>query len=269
MTGVLQSIAGKAVLVTGAGSGLGAATARLLASHGATVTVVDVDTTHGAGVAREINGFFALADVTSEADVRAAIAVAEQSVDGGPLFAAVNCAGICPAAKLLGKRGPHPLETFQKTIHVNLVGTFNVCRLAAESMNKHPMPADEPRDAVEMQPAAEDRGVIINTASVAAYEGQIGQAAYAASKGGIVSLTLPLSRELSAQRIRVNAICPGVMETPLLPASLGEQLGRTVPYPHRLGRPEEFASLVHFLMTNRYMNGASVRLDGSVRLTAK
>lgn len=254
----VQSIAGRPILVTGAASGLGAATARLLAAQGAKVTLLDRNAAQGEAVAREIDGRFIATDVCSEAEVQAAIAAAEEFA-GAPLFGAVNCAGICPAAKVVGKKGPHSLDTFSKAVQVNLVGTFNVCRLAAAAMQKN---------AAQLG-ADEDRGVLVNTASVAAYEGQIGQAAYAASKGGIVSLTLPLARELAGHQIRVNTICPGIMETPLLPPELGAALGATVPYPSRLGKPEEFAHLVHFLFSNRYMNGECVRLDGATRMAAK
>ncbi|KAG5503546.1 hypothetical protein JKF63_05686 [Porcisia hertigi] len=254
----VQSITGRLILVTGGASGLGAATARFLAQQGANVTLLDQDAKRGEQVAREINGRFVAADVCSETEVQAAIRIAEEFA-GSPLFGAVNCAGICPAAKVVGKKGAHPLDLFSKTLQVNLTGTFNVCRLAAEAMQKNTAPIGDD----------EDRGVIVNTASVAAYEGQIGQAAYAASKGGIVSLTLPLARELAVKRIRVNTICPGIMETPLLPPDLRAALGATVPYPSRLGKPDEFAHLVVFLLSNRYMNGECVRLDGATRMTAK
>ncbi|CAJ1025979.1 NAD dependent epimerase/dehydratase family/short chain dehydrogenase/KR domain/Enoyl-(Acyl carrier protein) reductase, putative [Leishmania lindenbergi] len=254
----IQSIAGCPILVTGAASGLGAATARFLAQNGAKVTLVDRNAEQGEQVAKEINGKFVATDVCSETEVQAAIKAAEE-FSRKPLFGAVNCAGICPAAKVVGKKGAHSLDLFSKAVHVNLIGTFNVCRLAAEAMQKNTAQIG----------ADEDRGVIVNTASVAAYEGQIGQAAYAASKGGIVSMTLPLARELAGQRIRVNTICPGIMETPLLPHDLGAALGATVPYPSRLGRPEEFAHLVFFLFSNRYMNGECVRLDGATRMAAK
>ncbi|KAG5478098.1 hypothetical protein LSCM4_05498 [Leishmania orientalis] len=254
----IQSIVGRAILVTGAASGLGAATARYLAQNGAKVTLLDRNAEQGEQVAKEINGRFVVTDVCNETEVQAAIKAAEEFA-GKPLFGAVNCAGICPAAKVVGKKGTHSLELFSKTVHANLIGTFNVCRLAAEAMQKNTAPIG----------AEEDRGVIVNTASVAAYEGQIGQAAYAASKGGVVSLTLPLAREFAGQRIRVNTICPGIMETPLLPPDLGAALGATVPYPPRLGKPEEFAHLVLFLFSNRYMNGECVRLDGATRMAAK
>lgn len=254
----IQSITGRPILVTGAASGLGAATARFLAQMGAKVTLLDRNAAQGEQVSKEINGKFVATDVCSETEVQAAIKAAEEFA-GKPLFGVVNCAGICPAAKVVGKKGVHSLDLFSKAVQVNLIGTFNVCRLAAEAMQ---------RNAAQIG-ADEDRGVMVNTASVAAYEGQIGQAAYAASKGGIVSLTLPLAREFAGQRIRVNTICPGIMETPLLPPDLGAALGATVPYPPRLGKPEEFAHLVFFLFSNRYMNGECIRLDGATRMAAK
>ncbi|KPA79309.1 putative mitochondrial 3-oxoacyl-(acyl-carrier protein) reductase [Leptomonas pyrrhocoris] len=254
----IQSITGRPIIVTGGSSGLGAATARFLAQQGAKVTLLDRNAEEGEKVAKEIGGHFVATDVCSEADVQRAIAAA-QDVCGKPLFGAVNCAGICPAAKVVGKKGCHPLDLFNRTLQVNLLGTFNVCRLAAEAMQKN-------TEALE---AEADRGVIVNTASVAAYEGQVGQAAYAASKGGIVSLTLPLAREFASHRIRVNTICPGIMQTPLLPPAVGDALGATVPYPSRLGNPDEFAHLVYFLFSNRYMNGECIRLDGATRMAAK
>jgi NAD(P)-dependent dehydrogenase (short-subunit alcohol dehydrogenase family) len=254
----IQSVAGRPIIVTGGASGLGAATARFLAQHAAKVTLLDRNAEGGERVAKEIHGNFITADVCSEADVQRAIAAA-QDFAGKPLFGAVNCAGICPAARVVRKKGCHSLDLFHKTLQVNLLGTFNVCRLAAEAMQK----------GTEEVEAETDRGVIVNTASVAAYEGQIGQAAYAASKGGIVSLTLPLAREFAAQRIRVNTICPGIMQTPLLPPAVGEALSATVPYPSRLGSPDEFAYTVYFLFTNRYMNGECIRLDGATRMAAR
>ncbi|KPI84365.1 putative 3-oxoacyl-(acyl-carrier protein) reductase [Leptomonas seymouri] len=254
----IQQITGCPIIVTGAASGLGAATARFLAQQGAKVTLLDRNAAEGEKIAKEVGGTFVATDVCSETDVQRAISKA-QDVAGRPLFGAVNCAGICPAAKVVGKKGCHSLDLFSKTLQVNLLGTFNVCRLAAEAMQKN---------TAELGPEM-DRGVIVNTASVAAYEGQVGQAAYAASKGGIVSLTLPLAREFASQRIRINTICPGIMETPLLPPAVGTALGATVPYPSRLGSPEEFAHLVYFILSNRYMNGECIRLDGAVRMAAK
>lgn len=254
----IQSIAGRPIIVTGAASGLGAATARFLAQQGAKVTLLDRNAEEGEKMAKAINGAFVSTDVCSEADVQRAIAAA-QDFAGQPLFGAVNCAGICPAAKVVGKKGCHSLEVFNKTLQVNLLGTFNVCRLAAEAMQKN---------TAALAPET-DRGVIVNTASVAAYEGQVGQAAYAASKGGIVSLTLPLAREFAAHQIRINTICPGIMQTPLLPPAVGDALGATVPYPSRLGSPDEFAYAVYYLFSNRYMNGECMRLDGATRMAAK
>lgn len=256
----LQSIANKSILITGGASGLGEATARYLTEQGAKVTIIDMNAEKGKEIAAEIKGQYVQANVADEADVMKAIAAAHSA--HGPLFGAVNCAGIAPAAKILGKKGPHPLDTYAKAIQVNLIGTFNVSRLAAEAMAKNK----------ENIPATEDCGVIINTASVAAYDGQIGQTAYASSKGGVVALTLPMARELAEHRIRVNTICPGIIRTPMLaglPQPAQDSLGRSVPYPPRLGEPSEYAALVHFLMMHRYMNGESIRMDGSLRMAPK
>ncbi|ORC88852.1 putative mitochondrial 3-oxoacyl-(acyl-carrier protein) reductase [Trypanosoma theileri] len=259
------SLLGRSVLVTGGGSGLGAATARVLAAHGARVTVVDAQQepanekrgtaeTSEKGVVMRVR-----ADVTQETEVVAAIRAATDAF--GPLFGVVNCAGISPPARVVGKNGACPLEKFERVIKVNLIGTFNVCRLAAEEMIKNNVAETE------------DRGVIVNTASIAAYDGQIGQVAYAASKGGIVSMTLPLARDLASHRIRVNTICPGVMATPMvlekMSSAVRESLEMTVPYPRRLGDPSEFAALVHHIMVNRYINGECIRLDGGLRMQPK
>lgn len=250
---VLKSVAGKSFLVTGAASGLGEATARFLAEQGAKVTVLDMDAQKGAAVAEAIKGAFVQTNVADEASVKNAIQQAVQAHGG--LHGAVNCAGIAPPSKILGKKGVHSLDLFAKVINVNLIGTFNVCRLAAEVMAAN---TDEG-----------DKGVIINTASIAAFDGQIGQAAYTASKGGVVAMTLPLARELAAHRIRVNTICPGIMGTPMLaglPQAAQDSLGKSVPYPQRLGNPFEYAATVHFIATNGYLNGECIRLDGALRM---
>jgi NAD(P)-dependent dehydrogenase (short-subunit alcohol dehydrogenase family) len=255
-----MKIAGRTFLVTGGASGLGGATSRLLASAEANVVVVDVNAEGGERMARELGGkaHFVRTDVTSEADVQKAVTAARERFGG--LHGAVNAAGIGTAEKVLGKAGPHPLEAFERTIRINLVGTFNVIRLAAAAMA-----AGEPTETGE-------RGVIVNTASVAAFDGQIGQAAYSASKGGIVALTLPVARELARSGIRVMTIAPGIFDTPLLaglpePARLS--LGQQVPFPSRLGRPEEYAALVRHIVENEMLNGEVIRLDGALRMAAK
>lgn len=252
---ILRPIAGRCVMITGGASGLGEATARFLAEQGAKVGIIDMDEEKGQLVAASINGTFVKADVTSEESVRAGIQAITSAQ--GNLFAAINCAGIAPPAKVLGKKGVHPLDQFAKVININLIGSFNVARLAAEQMSKN--------ESADL----EDRGVIINTASVAAFDGQIGQAAYAASKGGIVSMCLPMARELAAHRIRVNTVAPGIMMTPMLaglPKAAQDSLSKSVPHPARLGNPAEYAALVHHMIINQYMNGEVVRLDGSLRM---
>jgi NAD(P)-dependent dehydrogenase (short-subunit alcohol dehydrogenase family) len=246
-------------VVTGGASGLGAATARMLVAQGAQVVLADVNTQAGQALAAELGAAarFVLTDVTDEASARHTFDVAQSL---GPLRGLVNCAGIAPAEKVVGKQGAHKLETFSRTIQINLIGSFNMLRLAAERM-------------VASEPApCGDRGIIINTASVAAYEGQLGQAAYAASKGGIVAMTLPVARELARSGIRVLTIAPGIMETPMLlgmPAEVQDALGKMVPYPSRLGRPAEYAALAEHLIRNQYLNGEVIRLDGAIRLAAK
>jgi NAD(P)-dependent dehydrogenase (short-subunit alcohol dehydrogenase family) len=255
-----MKIAGSTFLVTGGASGLGGATSRMLAAAGGNVVVLDVNAEGGETMARELGarGLFVRTDVTSEADVQKAVAAARERFSG--LHGAVNAAGIGTAEKVLGKAGPHPLEAFERTIRINLVGTFNVIRLAAAAMA-----AGEPAETGE-------RGVIVNTASVAAFDGQIGQAAYAASKGGIVALTLPVARELARSGIRVMTIAPGIFDTPLLaglpePARLS--LGQQVPFPSRLGRPDEYAALVRHIVENEMLNGEVIRLDGALRMAPK
>lgn len=244
-----------AAVVTGGASGLGEATARHFAAQGAMVTLFDRDAARGETVAAEIGGHFVQTDVTDEASVRAAIAFAKEKM--GRITAAVNCAGIADAAKTVGRDGPHPLPLFQRTIDINLVGTFNVARLAAEAIQ-------------ENDPAPDGaRGVIINTASIAAYDGQKGQTAYAASKGGVVGLCLPMARDLSKLGIRVMTIAPGIFMTPML-AGLGEEvqagLAADVPCPPRLGDPAEFAALAGFIVQAGYLNGEVIRIDGALRM---
>jgi len=253
-------IEGRVFLVTGGASGLGGATARLLVSAGGRVVIVDVNAERGETMAGELGeaARFAKADVTREDDVAAAVATAKETFGG--LHGTVNAAGIATVGKVLGKDGPHPLELFERTIRVNLVGTFNVLRLAAAAMS-----TNDPDEEGE-------RGVIVNTASVAAFEGQIGQSAYSASKGGIASLTLPAARELAKLGVRVVAIAPGIFDTPLLaglPEAARASLGEQVPFPSRLGRPGEYAALVRHVVENPMLNGAVLRLDGALRMAPR
>ncbi|MEO9298478.1 SDR family NAD(P)-dependent oxidoreductase [Devosia alba] len=253
-----MKIEGSSALVTGGGSGLGAATARLLAQRGAVVHVFDRNRQAAEAVAGEIGGVALAGDVTSEADAAAALDTAARAGDG--LRILVNCAGIGVAGRILGKSGPMPLADFETVIRVNLVGTFNMMRLAAERM------------ATLSERVDKARGVIVNTASVAAFEGQIGQAAYAASKGGIVSLALPAAREFARFGIRVNTVAPGIFMTPLLhnlPQEAQESLAAAIPYPSRLGDPAEFADAVRFAIENQYINGEVIRLDGALRMQPK
>jgi len=242
------------VLITGGGSGLGEATARLMASKGARVAVLDVDQRNAESVAADIKGLALTADVADEAAVRTAIAGAEAS--HGVVRVLINCAGIGGAIKTIGKNGAHPLDAFKRTIEVNLVGTFNLLRLVAERL-------------VREAPIGEERGVFVNTASVAAYDGQIGQAAYSASKGGIVGMTLPIARDLAQSLIRVNTIAPGLFLTPMLMGlseSARQSLGSQVPHPARLGAPAEYAALAAHIVENPMLNGETIRLDGAIRM---
>ncbi|UWR01420.1 SDR family NAD(P)-dependent oxidoreductase [Ruegeria conchae] len=244
-----------AAVITGGASGLGEATARHFAESGAQVTILDRDAERGPQVAAEIGGYFLQTDVTDEASVAAAIAQAKDKM--GRITAAVNCAGIAIGAKTVGKDGPHPLDAFQRTIDINLVGTFNVSRLAAAEMAKND---PEPDGA---------RGVIINTASIAAFDGQKGQAAYAASKGGVVGMTLPMARDLASTGIRVMAIAPGIFMTPMLaglPEEVQQQLAADVPNPARLGDPLEYGRLAGFIVEMGYLNGEVIRIDGALRM---
>jgi NAD(P)-dependent dehydrogenase (short-subunit alcohol dehydrogenase family) len=232
----------------------------MLCAAGARVLVVDVNRDGGAALCAELGSSarFVAADVASEGDARLALSSALDAFGG--LHGVVNCAGVVIAEKVVGKEGPHALASFARTINVNLVGTFNMIRLAAEAMSRGaPNPAGE-------------RGVVVNTASVAAFDGQIGQCAYAASKGGVVAMTLPLARELARWGIRVMTIAPGIFETPMLmgmPQEVQESLGRMVPFPPRLGRPAEFAALVRHIIENEMLNGEVIRLDGAIRMQPK
>ncbi len=245
-------------IVTGGASGLGEATARMLAANGGKVVIADMNAERGALVASEIGGRFVKCNVSSEEDGRAVVADAMGA--HGAINGLVNCAGIGGAEKTIGKNGPHRLDLFTRVISVNLIGTFNMIRLAAE-----PMAKGQPNGAGE-------RGVIINTASVAAYDGQIGQAAYSASKGGIVGMTLPIARDLSREGIRVVTIAPGLFLTPLLmglPPDAQDSLGKQVPFPPRLGRPEEYAALARHIIENEMLNGETIRLDGAIRMAPR
>ena len=245
-------------LVTGGASGLGAATARMAAENGAKVVIADLQADLGEKLARDIGGRFIKTDVTSEADGKAAVALALKEFGG--LHVLVNCAGIGVAERTLGKDAPHDLGRFTRVITINLIGSFNMIRLAAFEMAK------------ASPNAAGERGVIVNTASVAAYDGQIGQAAYSASKGGIVGMTLPIARDLSRNGIRVNTIAPGLFETPLLaglPKDAQESLAKQVPFPSRLGKPSEYAQLVRSIVENEMLNAETIRLDGAIRMAPK
>jgi len=250
-----MNLAGSVFVVTGARSGLGAAVTKRLVDGGA--RVVGVDVSEGEEVP-EPSFCFVGADVTDEDAARRVFSVARERF--GAVHGLVNCAGVAPAEKVLGREGVHRLDTFMRTISINLMGTFNMLRLAADAIQ-----AVAPNDAGE-------RGVIINTASVAAFDGQIGQAAYAASKGGVVAMTLPLARELARFGVRVMTIAPGIMETPMLsgmPDDVQQALGKMVPFPPRLGKPEEFASLVCHIIENAYLNGEVIRMDGAIRMAPK
>ncbi|WP_037570868.1 3-hydroxyacyl-CoA dehydrogenase [Phaeacidiphilus oryzae] len=253
-------IEGASALITGGASGLGLATARrLLAGGAARVVLLDLPSSEGAQVAKELGerAVFAPGDVTSEEDVQRAVDLA---AEGAPLRITVNCAGIGSGpARTVGRQGPYPLDRFAKVVTVNLIGTFNVIRLAAARM-------------VENEPVDGDRGVVVNTASVAAFDGQIGQCAYSASKGGIVGMTLPIARDLAGRAVRVVTIAPGTFDTPLLgkaPEEVRASLGRQVPHPSRLGDPAEFAALAAHIVENGMLNGEVIRLDGAIRMAPK
>ncbi|MDN6859897.1 3-hydroxyacyl-CoA dehydrogenase [Pseudomonas sp. CAN2814] len=256
-----MQIQNKVFLITGGGSGLGAATAKLLVSAGAKVVLADVNAEAGAAQAAELgeaSARFIRTDVCSEADGKAAVQLALDAF--GALHGLANCAGVAPAEKVIGRNGVHGLESFTRTININLIGTFNMLRLAAEAMARN-----EPD-------AGGERGIIINTASVAAFDGQIGQAAYSASKSAVVGMTLPIARELARSGIRVMTIAPGIFETPMMaamPQEVRDSLGASVPFPPRLGRPDEYAALARHIIENTMLNGEVIRLDGAIRMAAK
>jgi NAD(P)-dependent dehydrogenase (short-subunit alcohol dehydrogenase family) len=258
-----MQISGQGALITGGASGLGLATARRIVAAGGHVTIIDLASSQGAAIAEELGGVFAPADVTSVEEVQAAVAAAQAAA---PLRIVVNCAGIAPPAKVLDREGnPAVLADFERIVRINLVGTFNVLSQASAVIAKNPL-----RQA--QGPDSEDRGVIINTASVAAFDGQIGQPAYSASKGGVHAMTLPVARELARYGIRVCTIAPGIMETPMLmglPQAAQDSLGQQVPFPSRLGRPDEYAALAQQIIENSYLNGETIRLDGAIRMAPK
>jgi len=253
-----MQVKGHAAVVTGGASGLGAATARALAKAGAKVAVLDVNEAAARAIASEIGGIAVLCDVSDARSADAAIAKAREA--HGAARIAVNCAGIGPAARIVGKEGPLELDQFRRVIEINLIGTFNILRLTAADM-------------IKLEPLGDgERGVIVSTASVAAFEGQIGQAAYAASKGGIVSLALPAAREFARSGIRVNTIAPGLFATPLLlgmPQNVQDSLAASVPFPSRFGKPEEYAATILHIIDNPMINGECVRLDGALRMQPK
>jgi NAD(P)-dependent dehydrogenase (short-subunit alcohol dehydrogenase family) len=255
-----MQIKNRVFIVTGGSSGLGAAVARTLVANGAQVVVADIDRAAGEAIAVELgdNLRFAPTDVTSETDGKAAVQLALDSF--GHLHGLVNCAGVAPGEKVLGRDGPHRLESFARAVSINLIGTFNMVRLAADAIVKE-MPGEDG-----------ERGVIVNTASIAAYDGQIGQAAYAASKGGVLALTLPIARELARYGVRVVTIAPGIFETPMMadmPQDVQDSLGKSVPFPSRLGRPPEYAALVQHICENTMLNGEVIRLDGALRMAPR
>jgi NAD(P)-dependent dehydrogenase (short-subunit alcohol dehydrogenase family) len=252
-----MDIKNKVFIVTGGASGLGAGTARMLVAEGAKVVLADLQDEAGQALAAELGQTYVHCDVTQESDGQAAVAAA---LALGPLFGLVNCAGIAPASRTVGKNGPHALDLFQKVVAINLIGTFNMIRLAATAMSEN-----------EAEPTGE-RGVLINTASVAAYDGQIGQAAYSASKGGVVGMTLPIARDLSKVGIRCVTIAPGIFGTPMIfgmPKEVQDSLAASIPFPARLGRPEDYAKLVNSIITNEMINGETIRLDGAIRMAPK
>ena len=252
-----MDIAGKVFIVTGGASGLGEGAARRIAQAGGRVVIADMQVEKGEAVAQEIGGAFVKCDVTSEADGQAVVA---KAVGLGKLMGLVNCAGIASAEKTVGKNGPHNFDAFKRTVTINLIGSFNMIRLAADAMSKN-----DPE-------ATGERGVMISTASVAAYDGQIGQAAYSASKGGIVGMTLPIARDLARNGIRNMTIAPGIFGTPMMasmPKEIQDSLAAAVPFPSRLGTPLDYAKLAQHIIENDMLNGEVIRLDGAVRLAPK
>ncbi|NYT37076.1 3-hydroxyacyl-CoA dehydrogenase [Allopusillimonas soli] len=252
-----MEIKDKVFIVTGGASGLGAGTARMLVGEGARVVIADVQDEAGQQLAAELGQTYVHCDVTQEADGQAAV---DAALKAGRLFGLVNCAGVAPATRTVGKNGPHPLDMYQKVVMINLVGTFNMIRLASQAMSQN-----------EPEPTGE-RGVLINTASVAAYDGQIGQAAYASSKAGVVGLTLPVARDLSKLGIRCVTIAPGIFGTPMvfgMPQEVQDSLAASIPFPSRLGRPDDYAKLVQSIVTNEMLNGETIRLDGAIRMAPK
>ncbi len=252
-----MKISGAAAIVAGGGSGLGRATAEALAERGARVAVVDLNSAAAEEAAKAIGGLGVACDVADEASAVAAIAKAEAAHGAARIL--VNCAGIATSNRVVGRDGPHPLADFDKVIRVNLIGTFNMIRLAAASMGK-------------LDPLDGERGVIVSTASIAAFDGQIGQAAYSASKGGVVAMTLPIARELAQFGVRVNAIAPGIFMTSMLfglPQATQDLLGASVPFPARLGQPAEYAALAVHIVENGYINGETIRIDGALRMAPK
>ena len=252
-----MDIANKVFIVTGGASGLGEGTARMITAKGGKVVIADMQVEKGEAIAKELGGAFVRCDVTNAADGHAAVA---KAVSMGKLMGLVNCAGIATAERTVGKNGPHNFEAFKRTVTINLIGSFNMIRLAAEAMSKN-----EPE-------ATQEKGCIINTASVAAYDGQIGQAAYSASKGGIVGMTLPIARDLSNLGIRVMTIAPGIMYTPMMagmPTEVQQSLAAAVPFPKRLGTPQDYAKLAQHIFENDLLNGETIRLDGAIRLAPK
>lgn len=256
-----MQIQSKNIVITGGASGLGEATARAMVAQGAQVILIDLNQDLGQELVSELGeqaSFYAV-DVTNEAQVQQLFEQIELRY--GKIHGLVNCAGIAPAAKVLGRDGLHDLALFQKVLNINVTGSFNMIRYATQLMAK-----------TQLEVGEEERGVVVNTASVAAYDGQIGQTAYAASKGAIVAMTLPLARELAKNAIRVMTIAPGIMETPMLkglPQNVQDALGQMVPFPARLAKPAEYASLVSHIFANRYLNGEVIRLDGAIRMAAK
>ena len=252
-----MQIKDKVFIVTGGASGLGAGSVKMLVEHGANVIIADIQDEAGNALAAELGQTYVHCDVTSAEDGQKVI---DAALEQGALFGLVNCAGVAPAARTVGRNGPHDLDLFKKVVSINLVGTFNMCRLAATAMSEN-----------EPEPTGE-RGVLINTASVAAFDGQIGQAAYGASKAGVAGMTLPMARDLSRAGIRCMTIAPGIFGTPMvftMPQEVQDSLAASIPFPSRLGRPEDYAKLVHSIITNEMLNGETIRLDGAIRMAPK